>query len=811
MEPEMSQENALRQISGIGPEIARALQQVGITLETLTEASVADILEALQERNITVSEADVHGWRVEALRLLLGLEQPELAPAEPAEAPPASGNPSDVEALLARLIESRAFGEGPKNPVAATLAVGMLLGKGINADDPDFSAHAETAYRMAQEALREAEELGAAAPMGGKRVPPGVVEGDAVMNEQELFELFVRDIYEANETAHVLLDDRAHLLRRKKKDQDGELEPDLEQELIAAEVILGWSKTYQGPEIEADAGDEAAAEMPADADPGEDVEARLALRGYYPRARLVIDPLFRAVQEYQRSCQADVPDHEDGAFIVPVDDKESLLTLVAMFGIMRRENETAPDLSGQSPNAIAIACEFFRARDEGRDTPLYQAVRRELRRRGFRERTCERFLGRKAGRRFSNSLALAQAEYNRNEALFERVFDVLVAEFGQHEGLPSIDAEKWSHVTGTLVTRAISASDPLLPLRAREVLAGQIGGEDGDFPSGIDIDLPDLEAEAEVEILQDNLHAMQAIYFSAMLDDANVYQVRDALMNSFRFGLLPFGRGRAGDLLYKMMKETPNRLSEYDRRNLYARTLGLPGGDPHNISNRDFQTLWLRFVSAVSSFARQLSVDFLIKADIPLRVRQEQVKKAGRDLAANLSLYGYGVTYFAATELQTQINEMIDLLGDEEVKSAYGARDMWGVVEQVSALELGGARDTIRYRTMASAGAIIIRWLANHARELADVGLGSILDVNELQRPRVRPLGTRATVNPFDSDLVNACERWLAVTGTPDQQVESYAIPSEAPVQTSQPIRIPSIARDMLEAAGIGGFGNGSL
>ena len=36
------------------------------------------------------------------------------------------------------------------------------------------------------------------------------------MNEQELFELFVRDIYEANETAHVLLDDRAHLLRRKK-------------------------------------------------------------------------------------------------------------------------------------------------------------------------------------------------------------------------------------------------------------------------------------------------------------------------------------------------------------------------------------------------------------------------------------------------------------------------------------------------------------------------------------------------------------------------------------------------------------------
>ena len=30
----------------------------------------------------------------------------------------------------------------------------------------------------------------------------------------------------------------------------------------------------------------------------------------------------------------------------------------------------------------------------------------------------------------------------------------------------------------------------------------------------------------------------------------------------------------------------------------------------------------------------------------------------------------------------------------------------------------------------------------------------------------MRPLGSKATVKPFDSDLINACERWLAVTGT---------------------------------------------
>jgi hypothetical protein len=50
---------------------------------------------------------------------------------------------------------------------------------------------------------------------------------------------------------------------------------------------------------------------------------------------------------------------------------------------------------------------------------------------------------------------------------------------------------------------------------------------------------------------------------------------------------------------------------------------------------------------------------------------------------------------------------------------------------------------------------------------------------------------------------VNACEQWLAVTGTSDERVEEYAQPIEGPNMTSRPIQIPSVARDALEAAGI--------
>jgi hypothetical protein len=184
-------------------------------------------------------------------------------------------------------------------------------------------------------------------------------------------------------------------------------------------------------------------------------------------------------------------------------------------------------------------------------------------------------------------------------------------------------------------------------------------------------------------------------------------------------------------------------------------------------------------------------------------VSAEQVRKSGRDLAANLSLHGYGIAYFAATELQAQINDIIALLSDPEIKAAYGARDIWQVIEQVSIYELGGAKNTVRYRTMATAGAIIIRWLADHTDRLTGSFGDPVLDIEQIRRPTLRASGVRATDKPTDRDLVDACEQWLAVTGTPDQRVEEYSQPAEAPNTTSRPVQIPQAARDLLESVGV--------
>jgi hypothetical protein len=411
--------------------------------------------------------------------------------------------------------------------------------------------------------------------------------------------------------------------------------------------------------------------------------------------------------------------------------------------------------------------------------------------------------------RFVPGVARALGEYTANQALFEGVLKTLLGE-GDTGARREVQAERWATVVRILRADGVSDNDPYLPLKTRLALGSAVGANEDAPPSSINIDLPDLEAQADIEIVADNLRAMQALYFAAMLEDLKFFQVADKLVESFQSGMLPLGKGPAGNNLYHHWKKSVERLSEIERRNLYARTFGFPGGEATQASpNREFSDLWLRFVSAISTFVRQFRIDDLLRSTVPLSVSQEQVRKAGRDLAANLSLHGYGIAYFAAIELQTVINEIIALLSDQEIKNAYGARDMWQVIDQVATLELGGAKNSIRYRTMATSGAIIIRWLAEHAQQLASASQVTVLNIDQIRNPAPRYNGSKPTVDPTDRDLVDACDQWLAVTGTQDKSVEEYAQPSEGPNMTSRPIQIPQIARDLLESVGVNTNGAG--
>lgn len=411
--------------------------------------------------------------------------------------------------------------------------------------------------------------------------------------------------------------------------------------------------------------------------------------------------------------------------------------------------------------------------------------------------------------RFASAFTEALTEYSENKDVFQKVLDTLIengtlgttANPKTHRS--EVRTDWWASVTRKIVLRGIEHEDPHLDEVSSRVLVDLRAADGGITPSAIEIDLPILQDSATVEVVPENLFALQAVYFAAMLEELRVFQVVDRLIELFHQGMLPLGRGRAGDILYRYWKESEIRLTEPERRNLYSRAFGFTGGDPTVPGNREFSDLWLRFVSSVSSYVRQNSLEQLLTRSIPAPISQEALRRSGRDLAANLSLHGYGIAFYAATELQTQVKEIIELLSNPEIKNAFGARDMFQVIDQVATLELGGARNGIRYRTLANSGAIIIRWLANKRHLLTSSNLPSVLDHRVLRRQNQVDARNNPTKDPTDLDLVNACEQWLAVTGTPDQKVEEYAEPSEPPMMTSRPVQIPSIARDALEAAGI--------
>ena len=415
------------------------------------------------------------------------------------------------------------------------------------------------------------------------------------------------------------------------------------------------------------------------------------------------------------------------------------------------------------------------------------------------------------GAKFTREFFRAVGEARSYGPLADKVLALLGREGdpdGRGGATPTVRCEEFARVMRQLADTKVGADEPQLRRRVNEMLdkVQNVGFEDRIADSTID--LPDLDEIQDENIIAENVRVMGPMIVSTMFEELKVFEVVDRIVEQFQHGVLPIGPGEAGRMLYRYWREAPNRMSEQERRNFAAITLGVPGGDPSGLVNRDFNDLWIRFVSSVSSFIRQNEVDALLRSAMPSPISHQQVRKAARDLASNLSLHGYGMAHYAAREVQAQVNFMIKLLQDPEIRGCYGARDMWQVVDQVATYDLGGAKTSSRYRTLATCGTIITAWLANRVDRI-NRATGPLINIDEVRNPPVAS-SHKATKEPNDYDLVNACELWLADTATSDSEIEKLVQePRDTPTMTSKPIPIPAMAREMLDDLGDIGIGLG--
>ncbi|MCU7917140.1 MAG: hypothetical protein KZQ99_10020 [Candidatus Thiodiazotropha sp. (ex Dulcina madagascariensis)] len=379
----------------------------------------------------------------------------------------------------------------------------------------------------------------------------------------------------------------------------------------------------------------------------------------------------------------------------------------------------------------------------------------------------------------------AMQQYSAYSELYKQVYRGLhehsQGKFNGTQVTVTISAKQLADVTERLIRDNVNPNDPNIRLTIQSVIARTIssasgsGGLDGNF-SAFGISLPDLDAGTHVEIIPDNLHAVRVIYYCAQLEEMRLFATVDTVVEHATSGMLPISRGPGLDRIYRWIKRAPERINEFERRGLYARVLGLAQGSVDEpLPNREFSDLWFRFLASVSLKFREIT------SSERSQVSDEQIHKAGRDLAVNISLHGYGITAPAAIEMQGVVQEMIDMLSDTEILRSYGVRDIWQLVDRVSALYLNGAANGVKFRTMAASGERIISWLARKAPILSSasaLGLGITTFDGR---------GNRRPTNDFFT-LAELAERWLAVTGTTDEMAERHTDPVDLDAQLTVPM-----------------------
>lgn len=285
----------------------------------------------------------------------------------------------------------------------------------------------------------------------------------------------------------------------------------------------------------------------------------------------------------------------------------------------------------------------------------------------------------------------------------------------------------------------------------------------------------------------DNLRACAMIYPALQLDRLLLFDVVDRIAQQFSQGLVPIGLDGGGRLLDQYMWNVTQRLDPAARHEQYARVFAAPGGDvsPDVTPNTNFDDLWMRFLSSVAEFDRQRQVATVVgqEASRSQAVSGEYVRKAGRDLAANLSSYGWAYTHFAARRLGAQIRTCIDIISRPEIQKAYGVNSPWQVVERVANLELGAQPNITQYRTMAKAGKDIIDLLADKVNAFTNTGSSTALFPIEGADEEISDFTVEQYYN-----LLGAVNSWLATKGMQTDDVDKYSQPVETVARPSLPV-----------------------
>lgn len=321
--------------------------------------------------------------------------------------------------------------------------------------------------------------------------------------------------------------------------------------------------------------------------------------------------------------------------------------------------------------------------------------------------------------------------------------------------------------------RVIAPDDP--GFRDR-VLRAFLDYASGDLGSD-NLEIPQFDQTLDMDIVPENMLAVGKVYAAYQLEQLKLFAVVDRIAELWRNGLVPIGSDSGGRLLNVFWWDREDRLSEANRFSHYGRLFGIKGVDVSKEArpNTEFEALMARFLTNVAQY-RRLTEMQVVSGDPgqSKSLMSENVRKTGRELSANLSLYGWGATHFDASRIAGHVKVAFDIVKDGQVQKAFGATSPWQVIERVAQQEFGITPNIVKHQAMATSGQEIIRILAEQPAAF----VSSVEEIDQALKPAPDTFNT----------LARHALAWLSVNGTTTDQLTRLSQPVESVASPALPL-----------------------
>jgi hypothetical protein len=234
--------------------------------------------------------------------------------------------------------------------------------------------------------------------------------------------------------------------------------------------------------------------------------------------------------------------------------------------------------------------------------------------------------------------------------------------------------------------RAPQRADPRL-LRAIAQALADLG----------DIELPDSAPTAEDAR---NLEVIAPLYLAHELEEAGILRTAELVAGLFASGAITQPLGATAQLIATFWKGRRERLAQEERQQLFAQMFEPAGFYPR------MQALCDVLAGQLDSPPRP--------SDIRARIRLQESAEA---LGAWLAPHASGMAQFAANDIMNALSQATRFLRDRLLQSAFGVRDLWGLVGAVQGAQ-GQVPGQVRERVeLGRHGAQVLGWMARGAAQ----------------------------------------------------------------------------------------------